>query len=306
MSNIALFSDVTMLGHMAGAAHPERPARLQAILSRLESDRPNIRVQPPAPFSREAVERVHPPTHVDMVLSLHGRVARIDPDTATNAESVDAIRAAIGCSLAATASAMQGTPAFALVRPPGHHAEPDRAMGFCFFNNIAVAAEHARALGAERVLIVDWDVHHGNGTQAAFWEREDVFFFSSHQWPLYPGTGRAEEVGEGGGRGTTLNVPLPAGAGDAELIEVLDQILVPRAQAFAPDVVLVSAGFDAHVDDPLAHLNVTTEGFGRMAEIVRDLAERSANGRLAMFLEGGYDVDALTDSVVACIDVLSG
>ncbi len=303
MSELALFSDDVMLRHNAGGDHPEQPARLAAILACLREH--DLEVRPPDAFDPAAVLRVHPQRHLDGILALEGRAARIDPDTATSPESLDAIRAAVGCSLAAVRSAMDGTPAFAMVRPPGHHAEPERAMGFCFFNNIAIAAEEALALGAERVLIVDWDVHHGNGTQAAFWERGDVFFFSTHQWPLYPGTGAAGEVGEGDGYGTTQNVPMPRGCGDADFARVFDELLRPTAALFQPDVVLVSAGFDAHEDDPLAAQCVTTEGFGKLASTIAEIADEHAGGRLALFLEGGYDLGALTASVYECINHLT-
>lgn len=305
MSKVALFTDVDVMNrHHIAPGHPERPARLTAIVDALGALDPAVELRPPDPFERDAVARAHSSEHVDFILGLEGEVHRIDGDTATNEHTVPAVRSAVGCALAAARSAMRGTPAFALGRPPGHHAEPDRAMGFCFFNNIAIAAEEALALGAKKVLIVDWDVHHGNGTQAAFWERGDVFFFSTHQWPLYPGTGAREEVGAGDGHGTTQNVPLPRGTTDDEMVEVFEKGLRPTVGLFQPDVILVSAGFDAHEADPLAGMRMTADGFGELTRIVRELADAHCGGRLALFLEGGYAVDALATSVVACCDAL--
>ena len=297
-----LYTDEIMLGHEP--VGPERPERLRAVHQALDPWRADFR--PPAEFDRTAVERVHPPRYVDEILALEGKSVRVDLDTETSPGSVAAIRAAVGCSLAAVRSAWAGELAWALVRPPGHHAEPERAMGFCFFSNIAIAAEEAIALGAERVLIVDWDVHHGNGTQEAFYDRADVLFFSTHQWPLYPGTGAADETGAGAGKGYTLNIPMPAGCGDEDYVEVFEQTLRPRADEFRPDIVLVSAGFDSHEDDPLGGMTVTAEGFGRLAALVGDIAASHCEGKLALFLEGGYDLDGLSSSVRRCVEVLEG
>jgi acetoin utilization deacetylase AcuC-like enzyme len=180
-------------------------------------------------------------------------------------------------------------------------------MGFCLFNNTAVAAAHARAaLGLQRVLIVDWDVHHGNGTQHVFEASRDVLYFSTHQYPFYPGTGAADEVGAGHGLGHTVNVPLPAGCGDAEYAAVFDAVLEPVAETYRPDLVLVSAGFDAHADDPLGDMGVSTAGFAALCHRVRAIARRHAGGRLALVLEGGYDLTALAGSVRACVEILAG
>ena len=196
--------------------------------------------------------------------------------------------------------------AFAVVRPPGHHAEPDQAMGFCLLNNAAIAAEAARRAGAARVLIVDWDVHHGNGTQDIFAARDDVLYMSVHQYPFYPGTGAAREVGGGAGRGATVNCPLPGGQGDADYGVVFHDLFLPAARAFRPDLVIVSAGFDAHARDPLAGMRVSERGFAAMASVLAELADEACGGRLALMLEGGYDLAALTASVRATLEVMAG
>jgi acetoin utilization deacetylase AcuC-like enzyme len=196
--------------------------------------------------------------------------------------------------------------AFALVRPPGHHARPDRAMGFCLLNSAAIAAEAARRAGAERVLILDWDVHHGNGTQEIFEARQDVLYMSVHQYPFYPGTGAAAEVGVGAGRGATVNCALPGGQADADYGVVFHDLFLPVGRAFAPDLIIVSAGFDAHARDPLAEMRVTERGFAAMGSALRELAADSCGGKLVLLLEGGYDLGALASSVHASLEALTG
>jgi len=246
---------------------------------------------------------------VDQLDELRGSTVRLDADTAISPGSIPAARLAVGAAVEAVTAVVRGTArrAFALVRPPGHHAEVDHAMGFCLFNNIAIAAAHAREeLGCRRILILDWDVHHGNGTQHAFFNQPDVLFFSTHRYPFWPGSGDLHEIGTDAGIGFTINVPMPPGCGDAEYRAVFEDLLVPVAEAFEPEVVLVSAGFDAHVRDPLGGMLVSTAGFASLCGVVRDLADRLCEGRLALVLEGGYDYTALADSVYACVEVLAG
>ncbi|MCC4309681.1 histone deacetylase [Alcanivorax marinus] len=252
---------------------------------------------------------MHTTSYLDGIQALRGENAWLDVDTtAVSPGSVEAAEVAAGTAIAAVEAVVTGGArgAFAAVRPPGHHAESVRARGFCLFNNVAVAAAHAQAaLGCRRVLIVDWDAHHGNGTQEIFWADPDVLFFDTHRAaPFYPGSGALEDVGGGLGEGYTVNVPLPGGAGDMALLKAFREILVPAADAFRPDLVLVSAGFDAHRFD-LA-LNVSYEGFASMTRIVRDIADRHCQGRLAMVLEGGYHTESLARGVHATLEVMAG
>jgi acetoin utilization deacetylase AcuC-like enzyme len=305
-----LLADEAMEAHEQGPRHPESPARLRAIRERLLA-RPvaGTRWQTPTPASRAQLLRVHGEDYVALVDRARGRSVDLDPDVHTCPETTDASYLAAGAVVQAVEAVVAGAArnAFALVRPPGHHAEVDHAMGFCVFANVAVAAEHARqVLGCARVLVVDWDVHHGNGTQHIFEARPDVLVFGTHQHPHYPGTGDVHEVGRGAGEGFTVNVPLPAGMGDGDYAAVFAELLVPVAEAYAPDLVLVSAGFDPHRDDPLGGMEVSAEGFARLCGVVREVAERHAGGRLVLALEGGYDLAGLASSVHACVEVLAG
>jgi acetoin utilization deacetylase AcuC-like enzyme len=296
-------------GHETRGQHPERPARLSSIHARISAvTSPTWVTEHDAPaLDRSVLEWVHVPEHVDRVLAARGRSVQLDPDTGTSPGSVDA-------ALDAAAHAVHGVSrifddssirrAFALVRPPGHHAEPTRAMGFCLFNNLAIAIEAARrGHGVRRVLVVDWDVHHGNGTQAAFWTRDDVLVFDVHQSPHYPGTGALTEIGGGAGRGYTINVPASPGLGDEDYGALFEHVLLPVADAFAPELVVLAAGFDAHEADPLGDMRLSTAGFGRLAGVVASVADRHAGGRMLATLEGGYALDALADSVVSCARV---
>lgn len=305
---VRIFYDAQMIDHDPGPGHPESPGRLRAIEAHLAKHFPTLSTASAPAAGAETIKQVHRADYVDRIVSLRGKEAILDPDTIVGPPSVDAALLAAGQAVAAVEYTVENKePSFALVRPPGHHAEKGRAMGFCIFNNIAVAAAHGLTLSEiERVLIVDWDVHHGNGTQSAFYDRDDVLFFSTHQSPFYPGTGLAGESGAGKGKGFTINVPLPAGTGDERLIEIFESRLVPAAKKFQPDLVLISAGFDAHRLDPIGGMEVTTEGFGRLLSIVDEIAGDHASGRIALVLEGGYHQQALARCVGRCIQELTG
>jgi len=308
--SLTLLTSACSLDHVPPEGHPERVGRgreMHAAAARHAATGGRVEEAPVAP--PETLALIHTPAHVEAMLELDGRAGALDPDTFVSPGSVTAARHAVGAAVRAVDLVLDGGPgtrAAALVRPPGHHAEPGRAMGFCLFNNVAVAAAHARRRGLARVAIVDYDVHHGNGTQAAFVRDPSVLFVSSHQFPFYPGTGAADEVGEGGGAGFTVNLPLAAGAGDADLALVYDSVVVPVLEQYNPELVLVSAGFDAHEADPLGGLHVTTAGFGRLTASLGALAERTCEGRLVAVTEGGYDLPALAASLDAMIAALGG
>jgi acetoin utilization deacetylase AcuC-like enzyme len=292
------------LQHDMGFGHPESPDRLRAIMAKLEASGLLARVTriDPIEASDEAITRVHASAYLARLKALAPREGRasLDPDTSMSPGSLRAAYVAAGGAMAAADAIMAGRVdnAFCALRPPGHHAERDRAMGFCLFNNVAVAARHLqRRHGIGRVLIVDWDVHHGNGTQQTFYSDPSVLFFSTHQYPHYPGTGRATEQGEGKGEGLTVNVPMSSGEGDEEYREVFETILRPAADSFKPEFVMISAGFDAHRDDPLAGMALTEEGYGVLSRIVLDIARRHCQGRVLSCLEGGYNLNALSASV---------
>jgi acetoin utilization deacetylase AcuC-like enzyme len=304
-----VFSDPLFLEHDPGRGHPESPARLQHVLSLLR-DQPvrGVEMVRPRPATEAEVARVHTPSLRAQLAATAGQQVVLDADTSVSPRSYDAALLAAGAAVGATLAVWKGETrnAFALVRPPGHHATPNEMMGFCLLNNAAIAAEAARAAGASRVLVLDWDVHHGNGTQAAFWQRSDILYQSVHQFPFYPGTGAPTEVGLGPGAGFTVNCGLPGGRSDADFGAVFHDLLLPVATAFRPDLVIVSAGFDCHEDDPLGGMLCTERGFAAMCTLVKQLAEATAGGRLVLILEGGYSLVGLPRSVHACLEVLTG
>lgn len=291
-------------------SYPEHPGRLTAIMELLaEKPVPGVQFKAGGHATYEQLGRVHTTAYLDHILSFEGKRAWLDSDTtAVSPDSIKAATSAAGNAIAAVECVVRGEAqsAFALVRPPGHHAEPVRARGFCLFNNVAVAAAHAQAkLGCERILIIDWDAHHGNGTQDIFWADPDVLFFDTHcAAPFYPGSGHLDEVGAGLGEGYTVNVPLPEDAGDIALEKAFREILIPAADYFKPDLVLVSAGFDPHRNDMA--LNVSYDGFAALTGIVQGIADKHCNGRLALVLEGGYNLTSLSRGVHRVLEVLAG
>ncbi len=302
-----LFRHEATLEHDTGA-HPERADRIRAIEALLEQ-REWLGYEPrEAPRAElEQILRVHPESYVESVRDHCERGAPFDLDTPTSPGSWEAALRAAGaaCALVEALVAGQAPTGFCALRPPGHHAERERAMGFCLFANVAIAARHALdALGCERVLVLDWDVHHGNGTQAIFDASPEVLFVSLHQWPFWPGSGALADSGSGPGQGFTINLPVPAGSGEDEWLGLVEHVAMPAARAFEPDMVLVSAGFDAHVDDPLAECRLETESYGHLGRHVRALADQLGVPCGAV-LEGGYDVDALAASVAATMDALA-
>ncbi|MGQ0723502.1 MAG: histone deacetylase family protein [Candidatus Eiseniibacteriota bacterium] len=309
MPRTALLADARFRQHENPRGHPERVARIETLLSLAdEPGRADVLRVTPRAASVEELSAVHTPRHVERVAASAGRERTVfDADTTATALSYETARLAVGGVLEVIDAVVdrRAENGFAFVRPPGHHAESDRVMGFCLFNNVALGAAHLRRThGVGRVLILDWDVHHGNGTQEIFYSDADVMFVSLHQYPLYPGTGAASERGEGPGEGATLNVPLSAGGGDAVYAEAMRALVVPALRRFAPEFVLVSAGFDAHRDDPLANMNVTEKGFADLARRVMDVAADCCDGRLVLTLEGGYALGALRSSAAAVLQEL--
>jgi acetoin utilization deacetylase AcuC-like enzyme len=300
--------DERMLGHDPGHGHPERPDRLRVLLDCFAGAAGLVRLGARL-ATEDEVALVHEAALIERVAATAGRPrVHFDADTAASPGSYEAARLAGGALLELCDAVRDGevSNGFALVRPPGHHAERARAMGFCFFNNVAIAAAHLRRRGVRRIAIVDWDLHHGNGTQHIFEGDPDVLYVSTHQYPCYPGTGAAEEVGRGAGAGRTVNLPFPPGFGDAEFTRAFDEIVIPVCRQFAPEFVLVSAGFDCDVRDPLGDLAVTPAGFAAMARALLDLAAEKADGRLVAVLEGGYDLAAIVDGVGTVLAAMRG
>jgi len=310
--NTGIVKDRRYLRHGGEFTHPETPQRLVAIYDML--DNPDMAWKftgiDARHATREELARVHRPSYIDFIAATAGKeMTMLDPDTVATAETYDTACLAAGGVMNAIDSVMaqETDNAFALIRPPGHHAQPADAAGFCIFNTTAVGARHALARhGMARVLIVDWDLHHGNGTAEIFYEDRQVLYFSTHQSPGYPGTGSLEEIGKGPGLGYTINVPLRPGANDSFYVRVFRELLAPVARRFRPEIILVSAGFDIYIGDPLGEMKVTPEGFACLTRILLTLAEECCDGRLVLVLEGGYNVQGLTKSVRAVLQELLG
>lgn len=300
--------DTRYLQHSAGFSHPESPERLAAIYEMLDNPLMNWKFThiEPREATHKEIETIHSPSYVEFIASTAGQsCVYLDPDTATSPETYEIAKLAVGGVCNAIDEVMEGKVdnAFAFVRPPGHHAEKDAAKGFCVFNNIAIGAMHAISkYNLKRILIVDWDLHHGNGTQHSFYNDPRILYFSTHQYPYYPGTGALQEIGRGPGEGYTINVPLSEGAGDADFVKIFRKILQPVALEFKPELILLSAGFDTYFQDPLGGMRVKPEGFANMARILLNIAGACCQGRLVAMLEGGYHISGLTRSVKAVLE----
>jgi acetoin utilization deacetylase AcuC-like enzyme len=307
--SLLLISSERFADHQNPPGHPERSERAEAmdVVARRWRERGGEVVAPRLATPAQ-LARVHDPEYIQRISETAGQALALDPDTYTSTDTYEVALLAAGAAVDAVERVMGGahTMSFAFVRPPGHHAEHNRAMGFCLFNNIAVAAAHARTLGARRVAIVDYDVHHGNGTQHMFESSADVLYISTHQYPFYPGTGAAQEIGTGAGVGFTVNLPMEAGADDEDYRLVFHEVVVPVLRQFNPDLMMVSAGFDAHERDPLANMRLTTPSFAAMTMELRAVAAACCGERMMLITEGGYDLRALASSLDAVVEVLAG
>lgn len=312
-SGTGLVADPISRIHQTGFGHPERPERFDAVLDALRTSGLLEQLIPIEARNADdaELERCHMPEYIALARReiAAGWPMLSTGDTVICEDTMEPALRAAGGVMNAVDAVCEGRVrnVFCVQRPPGHHATPDAGMGFCVFNNIAVGARHAQAKhGIERVLIADWDVHHGNGTQDIFYEDPSVFFFSTHQWPLYPGTGSEREIGAGEGRGTTLNCPFPAGSGRHEIVNAFRERLMPAAEAFRPDLVMISAGFDSRIDDPLGGFLLTDDDFAELTQLVMQIAERHANGRIVSVLEGGYGLAGLGSAAASHVGALMG
>jgi acetoin utilization deacetylase AcuC-like enzyme len=304
---VILIHSERFVEHQTPPGHPERPERAEVfdVVAQQWRGR-GVEIVAPREATREQLARVHADDYLRKLASTAGRAVKLDADTYTSPESHEVALLAAGAAIDAVERVMSGShhASVALVRPPGHHAERSRAMGFCLYNSVAVAAAHARAGGAAKVAIVDYDVHHGNGTQHIFEADPHVLYISTHQYPYYPGTGAADEIGHGAGAGFTVNLPLEAGAVSEDFEVAFADVVLPVLRQFEPDLVMISAGFDAHADDPLGGLRLTSDAFGAMTMALRGVAEECCRGRVVAVTEGGYDLAALAECTNLVIETL--
>ena len=308
-NKIGILFDKSYLSHDNGPMHPESPDRLKSVLEaveELEAEKINIT---PREAAIDELLLVHNQEYVKKILSLETKeIIMLDPDTAFSPGTKEASLKAIGGVLDAVDMIAKGriSKAFCAVRPPGHHAEPNKAMGFCIFNNIAIGAAYAvKEKGLNKAAIIDWDVHHGNGTQKSFYKSKEVLYISLHQFPYYPGTGAESETGEGEGRGYTLNIPMTGGSSDDDYRKAFEEKIIPELEKFGPEIIFISAGFDAHRDDPLAGINLSTEFYGEMTGMLKEIADRFCGGKIISVLEGGYNPRSLKDSAAAHLEELT-
>ena len=310
MAKTGIVRDQRYLKHDTGSYHVENPERLVHIYKALDDLQDIIVEIPPREATLQEITAIHDPGYVERIAATSdGSMHHLDPDTVTSPKTYEVSLLAAGGLLAAIDAVIEGLVdnAFAVVRPPGHHAERNRAMGFCIFNNVAIGAKYALSrYGLERILIVDWDLHHGNGTQKAFYSDSQVLYFSTHQYPYYTGTGHYSEIGEDRGRGFTVNIPLSTGHNDADYANLFKHILQPIALAYRPHLILVSAGFDIHFKDPLGGMDVTEEGFARLTDIIMEIARLVCEKRFVITLEGGYSLEGLARSVREVVRKMAG
>ncbi|MEE9553211.1 MAG: histone deacetylase [candidate division Zixibacteria bacterium] len=308
-NKIGIVIDPAYFDHDTGPGHPESVERLKAVQDGLDSISNTIAIGA-REATRDELLMVHTPEYVDKILNMEiTEIEMLDPDTAVSPGSKKAALKAVGGVLEAVKYVLDGSigQAFCAVRPPGHHAEQDKAMGFCLFNNIAIGAAYALKLpDIERVAIIDWDIHHGNGTQNAFYDSKDVLYISLHQFPFYPGTGSSLETGEGAGKGYTVNIPMSPGLGVEDYRDAFDVTIMPALEDFKPGLILISAGFDAHRDDPLGQIDLTSLYYGEMTSILKEFARSHCKSRIVSVLEGGYNMQALRDSVKIHLKELGG
>ena len=310
MNKTGYISDPFYLKHK-NEPHPENPGRLNAIQKNIESSKyyNNLTLIQPRKATVEDIAKVHGTGYIRSVEdSCRNGIRNLDADTVISADSYQAALLSAGAGLEALDKILEGTVsnAFCAVRPPGHHAEQNKAMGFCLFNNVGVIARYAQDIkNIQKIFIFDWDVHHGNGTQHSFYKDSSIYYSSIHQYPFYPGTGGVDETGTGDGLGSNLNLPMQAYSCDADYINAIEHMLIPVIQKFNPDLIIISAGFDAHENDPLAQINLSTDCYGKMTQKLMEIANDVCNGRILSMLEGGYDYSALADSVQLHVETLS-